>query len=66
MIHHLFKHAAKRAGKFYATNPHKVVPHATAAVQVGSMAWTHGPRVANHTAKFMAKAAVSGFNLFRS
>ena len=66
MIHHFFKHAAKHAGKFYATNPHKVAPHAAAAVQVGTMAWAHGHRVAKHTAKFMAKAASNGFNLFRA
>jgi hypothetical protein len=66
MIHHILKHAAKHAGKFYAANPHKVAPHTAAAVQVGSMAWTHGPRVAKHTATFMAKAASKGFNLFRS
>jgi hypothetical protein len=66
MVHHLFKHATKHAAKFYAANPHKVMPHAAAAVQVGSMVWTHGPRVAKHTAKFMAKAVTNGFNLFRS
>jgi hypothetical protein len=66
MIHHLFKHATKHAGKFYTANPHKAVKHAAGAVQIGSMAWTHGPRVAKHTAKFMMKAASRGFNLFRS
>jgi len=66
MIHHVLKHAVKHAGRFYAANPHKAAPHATAAVQIGSMVWTHGPRVAKHTATFMAKAVSKGFNLFRS
>lgn len=64
MMHHLVKHAMKDATKFYATNPHKVEPRAIAAVQVGSMVWTHSHKVAKHTASFMAKAAVKGFKLF--
>lgn len=66
MIHHLIKHAARHVGKFYVANPHKVVAHASTAVQVGSMAWTHGHKVAKHSATFMTKAAAKGFNLFRS
>lgn len=66
MIHHVVKHLAKHAAKFYVANPHKAVPHAVAAVQIGSMAWIHGHRAAKHTVHFMAKAAVKGFNLFRS
>lgn len=66
MIHHILKHTAKGIGKFYAANPHKAVAHGTAAVQIGTMAWTQGHHIAKHTAKFMAKAAVKGFNLFRS
>jgi len=66
MIHHVLKHAAKVTGSFYVTNPHKIAPHAAAAVQIGSMVWTHGPHVAKHTATFMAKAISKGFNLFRS
>ena len=66
MIHHLFKHATKHVSSFYKANPHKAVKHAAGAVQIGSMAWTHGPRAAKHTARFMAKAASKTFNLFRS
>jgi hypothetical protein len=60
------KHTAKGLGKFYAANPHKAVAHGAAAVQIGTMVWTHGHHVAKHTAAFMAKAAAKGFNLFRS
>ena len=66
MIHRLFKHATKHATNFHSANPKKVAPHAAAAVLVGSMAWAHGPRVAKHTTQFMTKAALKGFNLFRS
>jgi dihydroorotate dehydrogenase len=66
MIHRIVKHTAKSLGKFYAANPHKAVAHGAAAVQIGTIAWTQGHHIAKHTAKFMAKAAVKGFNLFRS
>lgn len=66
MIHHIVKHVAKHAAKFYAANPHKVVPHTTAAVQIGSMVWTHSHKIAKHSASFMVRAAAKGFNLFRS
>ena len=66
MIHHVLKHAAKYAGSFYVANPHKVAPHAAAAVQVGKMVWTHGPTVAKHTANFMVKSALKGFKLISS
>lgn len=56
----------KHAGKFYATNPHKAAPHAAAAMQVGKMVWTHKHTVAKHSLTFMKKAALNGFNLFRS
>ena len=62
---HLFRHAIKGAVNYYSKNPHHVAPHAAAAVQIGAMAWTHGHKVAHHTAKFMGKAALKGFNLFR-
>ena len=74
MLHHLYKHVArpalghavKQVGRFYAANPHKAVAHAASAVQISSMAWTHGAKAAKHTSKFMLKAASRGFNLFRS
>jgi hypothetical protein len=66
MIHHAFKHAAKRVAKYYGANPHKAVSHGSNAVQIGSMAWTHGHKVATHSAKFLAKAASKGFSLFNS
>jgi hypothetical protein len=66
MIHHLFKHAGRHARKFYIANPHKAVAHAAAAVNIGKMAWTHGPSVAKHSLKFMVRATLKGFNLFRS
>jgi hypothetical protein len=71
MIHHILKHAkhAKHLGKmhqYYADNPHKVGEHGRAAVQVGTLAWTHRHTVAKHTTKFLQSAALKGFNLFRS
>jgi len=66
MIHHLLRHGVKHAAKFYATNPNAAVQHGSAGVQIGKMVWTHGPKVAKHTAKFMVKAASRGFSLFRS
>lgn len=66
MIHHIIRHGMKHIGRFYVANPHKAAPHAAAAVQIGTMAWTHGHKVAKHSVTFMAKAASKGFNLFRS
>lgn len=66
MIHHALKHAVRHVGKLYAANPHKLTPHAAAATQKRSMVWTHRNKVARHTVNFMTKAAVRGFNLFRS
>ena len=66
---------------YYARNPHKIVDHGStavsyggmaaksagkAAVHIGKLSWTHGPKVAKHTTKFMAKAALRGFKLFSS
>lgn len=66
MLHRVIRHGLKHATKFYAANPHKVAPHATAAVQIGSMFWLHSHRVTKHSLTFMTKAASKGFNLFRS
>jgi hypothetical protein len=65
-MRHLLRHAVK----FYSRNPHHAVAHAVvakkAAVHIGKLAWTHGPRVAKHTTSFMQKAALKGFKLFGS
>lgn len=66
MFHHIIRHGMKHVARFYAANPHKAVPHAAAAVQIGSTVWTHSHKVAKHSLTFMAKAASKGFNLFRS
>ena len=66
MVHHIFKHAAKGLGNFYATNPHKAVVHGVVAVRIGAIAWTQAHHVAKHSAKFMVKAATKGFKLFSS
>lgn len=66
MIHRFLKHTAKGLGKFYTANPHKAAAHGAAAVQIGTLAWTQGHHAAKHTANFMVKAALKGFNLFRS
>lgn len=66
MFHRIIRHGLKHAARFYSANPHKAVPHAAAAVQIGSTVWTHSHTVAKHSLTFMAKAASKGFNLFRS
>ena len=75
---HVHNLVNKLAG-YYVRNPHKIIDHGQAVISyggmagkaaitggmhIGKMAWTHGPTVAKHAAKFMSKAAIRGFKLF--
>jgi hypothetical protein len=59
----VLKHGARLGGRAAL---HTAKFGGRAAVHIGKLTWTHGPRLAKHTTKFMVKAALKTFRLFKS